>query len=277
MRLFPSSVASGFSRTWVILLALLAGGCNVQVGGDGLSIGVGSSARDEWTRTYTLPAGGELDIVNVNGRITATPAEGRQVEVRVEREARGGSEEEAQALMKSVEMREEVTANRVRIEARADVSGFGRRGFSATYTLRIPAGLVVSVKTENGGIRFDNVSGRITATTTNGGIDGHGIVGSINAEVVNGGVDISMAEVTGDINLTAVNGAIQIQIPADTGASLEATCVNGAINVDDAFSLQASESSRRRVSGTINGGGSRIVTSTVNGGVRIRQTQSGPG
>jgi hypothetical protein len=57
-------------------------------------------------------------------------------------------------------------------------------------------------------------------------------------------------------------------------ASLEAACVNGGISVDDRFGLTASENSRRRVAGDINGGGPRITANTVNGGVRIRARQA---
>jgi hypothetical protein len=48
--------------------AVLACGCDVQVGEKGFSLDfVHGKAADEWRRTYTLPAGGTLDIVNING------------------------------------------------------------------------------------------------------------------------------------------------------------------------------------------------------------------
>jgi hypothetical protein len=261
----------------LLLLVFLAGGCNIEVGDNGVSLDVARGrATDEWSRTYSLATGGSLEIVNLNGRIEATAAEGRELVVDVSREARARSEEDAQALLMSVEMREEVSANRVRIEARVDVTGSGRRGLMAKYRLRIPAGLTVSLQTENGSIRVENVSGRITATATNGPIDGRNIAGSMSAEVVNGGVEIEMASVTDDISLSSINGPINLQLPTGTKASIDATCVNGAINVDDALSMQTTENSRRKVTGTLNGGGPRIVTSTVNGGIRIRARETRP-
>lgn len=63
--------------------AVLACGCDVQVGEKGFSLDfVHGKAADEWRRTYTLPAGGTLDIVNINGAIEASLAPGRDVEVR---------------------------------------------------------------------------------------------------------------------------------------------------------------------------------------------------
>ena len=52
-------------------------------------------------------------------------------------------------------------------------------------------------------------------------------------------------------------------------ATLEASSINGGINLDKDLPVQTSEMSRQRMAGTLNGGGPRIVATTVNGGVRI--------
>ena len=256
----------------VVLVSLAAGGCDVRVGDNGVSFDVTGNgrARDEWTRTYTLPEGARLEIVNINGRIEAFAAEGRDVQVRAQREARGGSDDEARMLLEKLQMREEVSPTSVRIEADDDETRTGRRNFNIAYEVRIPAGLVVSLKTQNGGIRLENISGQIAVVSANGGLNARAIAGTIDAEVVNGGVEIDLASVTGDINVTSVNGGVELDLPAGLKATLEATCVNGGITVDDRLGPQLSENSRRRVAGTLNGGGTRITTTTVNGGVRIR-------
>ena len=259
----------------VVLVSVLAGGCNVQVGENGVSFDVGGRARDEWTRTYTLPEGGRFEIVNVNGEIEASASAGREVEVRARREARAGTEDEARTLLDSLQMREDVTPTSVRIEAQSrSTEERGRRRFSVTYDLRIPAGLVVSLKTENGGIRLENIDGRITVTSANGGIEGEGLRGSLAAEVVNGGIELGIDAVTGDIALSSVNGGIELALPPDVKASIDATCLNGGIDVDEEFGMAVTENSRRRVSGTLNGGGPTISATTVNGGVRIRPSRS---
>ena len=257
----------------VFAAAMLAAACDVQVGEQGLSLDISHGrALDEWVRTYTLPATGTLEIVNVNGLIEASPSSGAQVEVRAEREIRSASEENSKALLQKVDMREEVSADRVRIEARADVDGGrGRRtNLSVTYHVRVPAGLAVSFKTENGDVRLENLSGRMTASTTNGGITGRALSGPVTADSVNGGVQMDFASIAGDVRVSTTNGGVRIDLPADAKATLDATCVNGGIDVDEQLTVQASETSRRRLSGTLNGGGPRISAQTVNGGIRIR-------
>ena len=230
--------------------------CDVKVNDKGFALNLGrSDATDEWTRTYDLPAGGRLEIVNGNGLIEAIRADGPRVEVRAERRARAGSDEEAARLLKTLEMREEVSATRVKIEAigGSGPSGFLRNGFDIQYHVRVPDGLAVSFRTANGGIRFQNVNGQIAGATTNGG------------------VQADLSSISGDVTLATTNGGIRLDLPLDVKANLDVACVNGGINIDDQFKLGAgSGDSRCRVSVVLNGGGPRVSAATVNGGIRIR-------
>ena len=55
-----------------------------------LSLGnLSARATDEWTHTYPLSPGGEIRIVNTNGRIDVEGVDSATVEVRAERIARG--------------------------------------------------------------------------------------------------------------------------------------------------------------------------------------------
>jgi hypothetical protein len=76
-------------------------------------------AKDEWNRSYTLAPDGQVEVVNVNGTIVATPADGAQVEIRAERKAGASSQEAANDLLKRVEIRESVTPAKVRLETKA--------------------------------------------------------------------------------------------------------------------------------------------------------------
>jgi hypothetical protein len=252
----------------IFALALAATACDVSIGEHGFSMDVVSGkAQDEWKRSYTLAAGGHLEIENINGTITASPADGNQVEVRAERIAKAGSDEAARELLKKISIEESETPERVRIETKVPKMSWGRSGHEVRYWVKVPKGLAVNFETTNGGVRLENIEGEIVASTTNGGVRGSGLRGSVNASTTNGGVQIEMAAVTGDITLDTTNGGIRLQLPPDTKANLDASCVNGGVSVDD-FTVEG-EKSRRRVTGTINGGGPKIEVETVNGGVRV--------
>ena len=90
-------------------LGVAAGACDVSVDGKGgFSLDVASGrAQDEWTRSYQIDPGGQLEIINVNGRITAEAGDGPEVEVKAERVARATTDEAARELLAKLDMREE--------------------------------------------------------------------------------------------------------------------------------------------------------------------------
>ena len=257
-RLFPA----------VFALSLLAAGCDVSVGEHGFSMDVASGkAQEEWTRTYSIAAGGSLEISNVNGTINASPGDGAQVEVRAERIAKARTDEDARELLKKIEIVESASADKVRLETKVPKMSWGRSGHEVRYWVKVPKGLAVNFETVNGGVRLENLDGRVTAATTNGGVRGTGLRGAVKASTTNGGVQIQMASVSEDIDLETTNGGIRLQLPRAAKANLDARCTNGGVTVAD-FDFQG-EQSRRRMTGTLNGGGPRISAVTTNGGVRI--------
>jgi len=139
-------------------VALLPG-CDIKVDDGKVSLGVSRGrASDEWVRSYTLAKGGRFEIANENGQIDVKGTQGGDVKVKAFREVTSNSDEDAQRRLKELKMREDVTADRVFIQAEtgADHLGFGR-GVGVRYEVEVPAGLTVTVKTMNGGVRLDDV------------------------------------------------------------------------------------------------------------------------
>ena len=273
MRLRPLSVSA------LVVTAALGAACDVHVGENGVSLDVaGGKARDEWSRTYTLAQGGDLEVINVNGAIVVNAGTGPQIEVKATRQARAASDEEAQSLLKQTAITEEVSPERVAIRT-SNGNGVlrGRRSISVEYQVRVPAGTRVSVKTENGGIGLHDVDGNVTASTTNGGIRGTNRAGAVSAHIVNGGIVMEIARVGGPVQLDVVNGGIRLDVPGGVNADLDAHAVNGGVSTEDGLALTVSERSRTRVAGKMNAGGTAISLSTVNGGVRIGTFKPGDG
>jgi len=260
----------------VMSVAPLAAACDVKVGENGgLSVDLSAGrATDEWVRTYEIKPGGRLDIINVNGQIHASPSSGSQVEVRAVREVRSRSEEASRERLRTLEMREEVSPERVTIQGppaeNGAERGFARPQLTIRYELRIPAGLNVQLRTQNGEVRLENIEGiRIVASTTNGGVTGRGLSGAIDASTVNGGIEMDLASLTGDSKMQTVNGGITISVAPGVSADLDATVVNGRVRVEDGLAFSRTEESRQHVSGRIGSGGHRLVVQTTNGGVRL--------
>jgi DUF4097 and DUF4098 domain-containing protein YvlB len=123
----------------------------------------------------------------------------------------------------------------------------------------------------------NNLNGAIHAKTTNGGVKGTGIVPTtIEASSVNGGVEIELAaplDTTDSVELETVNGGVELHMPSESKATIAARCVNGGIRKDGLEIVSDTEGreseSRRRLNGTMNGGGAKVNLNTTNGGIRL--------
>ncbi len=277
--------------TAVVAVTVALAGCDIAINGDGgfhFDIAAGK-AQDEWTRTYQVAAGGRLEIINVNGRITAEGSDGTAVDIRAERSAKAATDEGARDLLGRIEMREELGESRVRVEVRPPRTT-GPSGHEIKWTIKVPRGVTVDLRTINGGVKMDGLQGDIRARTTNGGITGTAIgANAVDAAVTNGGVEIELAKAvtSGTFELEAVNGGVSLTLPADSRVDIAARCVNGGINVQgldvqvtgeeherSQKGFQPPKTFRRRLDGQLNGGGARVSMETVNGGVKIGKSGS---
>jgi DUF4097 and DUF4098 domain-containing protein YvlB len=165
----------------------------------------------------------------------------------------------------------------VRVESRPPrTSGFG--GHEIEWTVKVPKGLTVDLRTVNGGVRLDGLSGEIHAKTTNGGVKGQNIIPeTLEASSVNGGVEIELGaplDATASVEISTVNGGVSLGMPSESKATITARAVNGGVRVNDLDIKRDDEDSReserrRRLNGTLNGGGAKVTISTTNGGVRL--------
>ncbi|HJU43468.1 MAG TPA: hypothetical protein VJ691_11660 [Vicinamibacterales bacterium] len=268
---------------WVLTAGLGVAACDIRAENGNFDIDFASGkATDTWSRTYTVQAGGRFELINVNGRITAEPTDGKEIIVEGRRTAKAHTDEGARERLSQLEIREEVGGSTVRVESRPPrMSGFG--GHEIEWTVKIPKGLIVDLRTVNGGVRINGLSGEIYARSTNGGVKGSKlIVDKIEASVTNGGVDIELGaplDSTDLVELSSVNGGVTLALPAESKATIAARAVNGGVRVSDDLNTTREEESqeferRRRFNGTMNGGGARVSATTTNGGVRITRAGS---
>lgn len=249
----------------LVLPILLAGmGCDL------VTAEFRSEETTEWRKSYELPAGGQVEIVNVNGRINVEPSTGRTVEVVAIEKAKGSSPEAAKEALKRITIQDEQSSSGIRIEtkiARKD-SMFGG-GLEVEYHVKLPADAGVRLQTVNGGVDVRGLTGSVRAETTNGGVDADGLAGPVEASTTNGGLNIGMAQVSGDIRLECTNGGIRLRVPKDARATVTARVTNGGIDTGGLSIETSGETTRRRLEGRLNGGGPAIHLETTNGGVHL--------
>ena len=254
-------------RIGVLLLplGLLLAGCDLSLGH------LTARATDEWSRSYPLEAGGEIRIVNTNGKIEIEGTDGSTVEVKAEKIARGATDAAAHELLPRIVIKEDIKPDRVSLETERMSGIMIGAAFEVRYHVRAPKSAVVNITNTNGQVALAALTGKVKAQTTNGGVNGRNLTGGVDARSTNGGVTIDMASVGPDsITLRTTNGGVTLTLPDSTKANLTASCTNGGINVSALDNLEISEQSRRRLEGRLNGGGTSIEVRTTNGGIRVR-------
>ncbi len=231
-----------------------------------------AKATDEWKKTYQLAPGGQVEVVNMNGSIQVEPSDGNTVEVTAEKIARGMNDEAAKETLKNIEIREEVTPDRVRLQTAIPSGGGNFSHREVNYRLTVPRQASVRLRTSNGTVRAAGIRGDARLETTNGSIHATGLGGSIEGGTTNGSVTIEVDSLGKDgIRLETTNGSIALTMPSAAKADIAARCVNGSVRATNlnVVSQGSGETSRRRLEGPVNGGGPKITLETTNGSVRL--------
>lgn len=251
----------------LVPLVVLLAGCDLA------RLQLDGRASEAWTRTYPLAEGGEIEIVNTNGRIEVEGADVRQVEVRAERIVRAATDDAARTLLPRLRIEEQVSPDRIRLETgRVEGISIGVQ-YEVRYLVRAPRSAAFRITSTNGAVSAAGTSGPLSARTTNGSVKARGISGGLSAQTTNGAVEVDLAAVTAGVSLQTTNGAVELTVPDEARADLTATCTNGGITVSG-LKLETTENSRRRLEGRINGGGAAIEVRTTNGGIRVRSRSS---
>jgi hypothetical protein len=245
------------------IFAIAAAACGVPIGP------LQARATDTWTRSYQLSKTGELSIGNINGRIDIEGVDGSTVDISAERIARGASDRLASDLLKRIVISDRSTPDSVSVQTEKVEGILIGASFEVRYHVKAPKTATIHASTVNGGVEVTGAAGRLIARTTNGGIVGKGITGGVEARVVNGGIRIQLAAVGKDeVVMTTVNGGVRVALPEKARATVSANWVNGGLR-RSGFDFEVRDSSRRHFEGLLNGGGTPVTLSTVNGGISI--------
>jgi hypothetical protein len=267
--MIPMTMRTRFATLVLPLLFLSAAGAGCDIA----MADYKQKETAEWRKSYDLQPGGRVSISNVNGKIDVELSTGNAVEVVAEKTAKAGSSEAAKEALDRIEIAETVSPGEIRIETKTQRASGGlisRASQQVNYIVKVPAGAEVSFRTVNGGIELSGLKGRINAETTNGEIKARDVSGSIDASTTNGGVEVDLAQLTeGGVKLGCTNGGIELRLPSSSKATISARITNGGIDTDGLQIQTSGETSRRRLNGTLNGGGARVDLEGTNGGIKI--------
>jgi len=228
----------------------------------------------------SVPQGQAIEIKGVNGDVRAEPSGGNDVEVVAVKRARRDSPDSVRievvphaggvTICAVYPARDGQRPNEC-LPGNAGRMNVQNSDVTVRFTVRVPAGVALVGKTVNGEIEALRLNGDVTLTTVNGSVDFSTTAGG-RASTVNGSIRGTMgrADWSNTLEMATVNGSITLTLPPDLNTDVKATTVNGDITSDFPMTMSG-RISRRKVEGTIGGGGRLLSLDSVNGSITLKR------
>jgi hypothetical protein len=238
-----------------------------------------AAAEQEFDWTGTVAAGKVVEIKGVNGGIEASGTTGSEVTLTALK--RGKKSDPSTVKIEVVEHPGGVTICAVYPstgkpnECRPGAGGrmnVKKNDVSVTFKVKVPAGVVFVGRSVNGDVSAQGIRADAEAHTVNGEVEIEA-AGTAWAESVNGGITarFGRADWDGSLKLETVNGGIEVHLHGSVAVDVKAATVNGDIETDFPLTVKG-KIGRRRLEGSIGGGGPLLEMETVNGGIELRKT-----
>ena len=229
-----------------VAAAALLGGCRVN--GNSTSESYSSSGDGTSSRaTYTID--GTVHTISFQGRAGHVKVHAGSGAISVtERASYSGSKPVTSHGVSgdTLELREEGCPDR-------PVNG----PCQVEWDITAPAGTVLDLQTNAGGIEVDGMSAQVTASTDSGGVEGHDLTSrQVNAKADSGGVELDFTQAPDDVSAETDAGGVTVTVPGGTSYAVQASSDAGGKSVD----VQEDQSSPHKIKAKSGAGGVEITT-----------------
>jgi DUF4097 and DUF4098 domain-containing protein YvlB len=258
---------------------------------------------DDYTKTYTVSNRANVHVDTDDGSVTVITGDTKEVEFRVEYQG--------YVLEKSLHIDSSQHGDEVELTARIPHGfhislGMMRR---LHVEVRMPKDADLQVRTGDGSIKVNNVTGTVDLHSGDGAISVSSLKGSIRIHTGDGSIEASemdgkcdassgdgrirlsgrfdvLSAKSGDGSLgieaqrgskldsswsiVSGDGSIDVALPPDLPANIEASSGDGHISTDIPITMEG-VISKSRVHGKMNGGGSTLTIHTGDGSIRLKQ------
>jgi Putative adhesin len=270
-----------------------------------MTAGAAPASADQWSKTYQVNGHATLQVSTGDGDVIVTGTDQKQIDARVTTNGWKIGPNDVQII-------ESQNGDNVSIEVKVphwnfSLFGSGHKGIKVEVS--VPRELNLNVRTSDGNvnaqgvtgkIQFDTGDGNVTASnikgdirihTGDGHIEGHNFDGTLDADTGDGNLRIdgrfdALALKTGDgsieaqagsgskvangWNLHSGDGHITLRVPGDLNANLDAHTGDGSITLDVPIQVSGSLS-HSSVRGKLNAGGPTLAISSGDGSIHIEK------
>jgi len=165
-------------------------------------------------KTFTVQPGGTLKVDTSGGGIVVESGPGDTVKVVAKETIRADNDEEADALLKDLNLTIEQQGNDVMAKAKYESTPLGFHFSSwppvqVSFVVTVPTHCHADLHTSGGSIKVGDLTGKVLARTSGGSIKIGQIDGTVDAHTSGG--DIRLDSCTGDTKLDTSGGGISAQ------------------------------------------------------------------
>jgi DUF4097 and DUF4098 domain-containing protein YvlB len=164
----------------------------------------GPDQTERFSRKVKLGRDGRVSVGNISGDIVVTGGSGDEVSIEAVKHARGD-----QSRLASVRIVVDDRAGRVEIRTEYDNSRmFRNNNVSVDYTLTVPNGASIDLKSVSGNVKVTGVRGAARAETVSGNISTTDTPKVESAKSVSGDVTLAGIATDGDLSAGTVSGTV---------------------------------------------------------------------
>jgi len=218
-----------------------------------------------WEKSFQLPPGGHVSVVNVQGSVLV--------------EGWDRAEVEATVAMRSKVPTDQLNDVNVAVEARQGVVSFHTlypagidTPIRVDYHLRVPRQIHLDeLSTLQGDIVVHDVEGSMEAHNLHGDIQGIDISGSVVAHALTGNILVSLRSMPDrrlPLQLATINGNVDLLMPSQANADLALSTVAGNVTGGYPFQVSSTPGDSTRHA-QVGAGGVRVELRTVRGNIRV--------
>jgi len=187
----------------------------------------GPEQTDRFSRKVKIGRDGRVSVSNISGDIVVTGGSGDEVSIEAVKHTRGD-----QAQLALVRIIVEDRAGRVDVRTEYDNSrAFRNNNVSVDYTLTIPSGAALDVKSVSGIVKVNGVRGSVHAESVSGNVTTTDTPKVEAAKSISGNVTLSGISIEGDLSANTVSGSVTAK--GVKAHALELGSVSGDIVVTD--------------------------------------------
>lgn len=271
----------------LILIALLMTACSVNVGGDrvnfngNVSLDKGTYLTDEQDMTRSAVDVEMLDISNNAGNISVKKSTSSDISIKVIKRVKGTDEDVKKEIMENIDIAVDGSGNKLSVYPstkdgkKDDLWKWAERMYKGAqvnidFELEVPENIkVYEVNNNAGNISFDAIAGELDIVQNAGDINLNEVALTGTSSIrINAGNVIIDADISKAKKLSIVNtaGNVKLEMPKNSAFDLEAKMTAGNISGDFLSGTKINSGTYKQ---QINGGGTKVIVTTVAGNVTI--------